>query len=185
MNALAIVLGLGSLIYLIKTSRPFDDRIEKLAMDGNIYKVRDTLNSQQTADTLARLNAKVLEFISRLYVHGDQGYEPVAIRLKQRYKTKNISEGVLDHSLTSYTVNKGEEIVYCMSSRDELEKPYDDNLLFYVTLHELSHVASISEGHNEEFYRNFRYLIKKATEFNMFKHVTTPVNYCGIPITKI
>jgi len=185
MYLFALIAGLGSLVYLVKTTRPFDDRIEKLAVDGNMYKVRDTPKAQQTANSLARLNAKVTLFIARLQSQGDIGYEPMVMRLQKRYKTSNISEGLIQQNMTSYTVNKGEEIVYCMTSRDEHETLYDDNLLFYVTLHELAHIASVSEGHNAEFFRNFRYLIKKAVEMNLFKHETSQVNYCGIPISKI
>ena len=52
-------------------------------------------------------------------------------------------------------------------------KLIDENTLMFVALHELSHVASKSIGHTDEFWNNFKFLIKEAETINIY----VPENY--------
>lgn len=162
----------------------YDQRIATMAFDGQSYLVRDTPYKQETADALARLNARINQLIDYVNRRQDAEFVVGARRLKERYKPDAISEGMIDHTLTSYTVNKGEKIVFCMRTRDDHDKLYDDNLLFYVAMHELAHIASVTEEHTPEFHQNFDYLKRIAKEMRLFRNSETPVNYCGIPIEK-
>ena len=54
-----------------------------------------------------------------------------------------------------------------------------------IAIHELAHVMSDSIGHTKEFWDNFKFLLKKAVENNLYK----PINYgkkskmyCGMEI---
>ena len=56
----------------------------------------------------------------------------------------------------------------------------------FVALHELSHVMTKSIGHTEEFWDNFRFLLKEAINANLYKNHNFrkfPVKYCGTEIT--
>jgi predicted metal-dependent hydrolase len=56
----------------------------------------------------------------------------------------------------------------------------------YVALHELSHVMSVSIGHNDEFWTNFKFLIIEAEKINIYKPVDYKKNnerFCGTNIT--
>jgi predicted metal-dependent hydrolase len=159
-----------------------DDRITVKGIDGRYYKVRNTSKKQETADTLARLNKKVLDFIQRLVVNSESDYKAMALRLSDRYNPDALSEGRIDKRFTSYTVNKGEQVVLCVRSRDAKDQIYDDNLIFYVTLHELAHIASITEDHSPEFHKNFRYLLRKASEWDLWQKVNEPFQYCGLDV---
>ncbi|KNE59596.1 hypothetical protein AMAG_18213 [Allomyces macrogynus ATCC 38327] len=106
-------------------------------------------------------------------------------RIKERYRSSVISEGVIEEGMTSYTVNKGEKIVFCLRSRDTSSVLYDDNLLFSVAMHELAHVASVSESHSPEFQDNFGLLVGKAVERGSFVHRDQDVDYCGLHLTRI
>ena len=174
------------LVFIIRPdiyiSNVVDDRVTVEAYDGRAYKVRNTAKKQETALALARLNEKVLAFIKRLELEGDPDYKAVAMRLKARYRPDRLSEGRIDKRYTSYTLNKGEQLVLCLRSRDHKDEIYDDNLIFYVTLHELAHIGSLTEQHNEEFHRNFRYLIRMASQWNLFKQVTNKFHYCGLDV---
>jgi hypothetical protein len=178
------VLVVLSLIFLVYQKLRTDDRILVLASDGRKYLVRNTDNKQDTAEGLARLNAKVLTFIYNLeeQAKNEKEYIPMVTRLRQRYRPDKVSEGIVDQRFTSYTVNKGEEMVLCMRTRDGRDEMYDDNILFYVTLHELAHIGSLTEHHNDEFHKNFRYLLRKAGEMNMFRKVVEQFHYCGINV---
>jgi len=159
-----------------------DDRVLVEASDGHKYLVRNTHKKQETAEALVRLNTKVITFINRLVKEADVEHTPMALRLKKRYNPSTLSEGRIDKRYTSYTVNKGEQVVLCLRTRDSNDVIYDDNLIFYVTLHELGHIASITEDHNAEFHRNFRYLLKKASEWDLWKRVSEPFQYCGMHV---
>ena len=56
----------------------------------------------------------------------------------------------------------------------------------YVALHEVSHIATKSIGHTDEFWQNFKFMITEAKAINIY----TPVDYkkqtaryCGMNIT--
>jgi predicted metal-dependent hydrolase len=178
----ALVIVLALLVIFSKLhAYVVDDRVSVKASDGRSYTVRNTEKKQETAEALARLNQKILTFINRLVSSAESDFKIVALRLKKRYNPSTLSEGRIDKRYTSYTVNKGEEVVLCLRTRDAKDQIYDDNLITYITLHELAHIAAISEGHNREFHKIFRYLLHKATEWGLFRKVSHSFNYCGIP----
>lgn len=159
-----------------------DDRVYVEASDGLQYKVRNTNKKQETAEALSRLNAKVTLFIKRLVETADVDHKPMALRLSKRYDPEALAEGRVDKRFTSYTVNKGEQVVLCLRTRDSKDEIYDDNLIFYVTLHELAHISSVTEDHSPEFHANFRYLLRKASEWDLWKRVDRPFQYCGLSV---
>jgi predicted metal-dependent hydrolase len=179
----ALVIVLLLVVILSKThAYLIDDRVSIKASDGRSYTVRNTDKKQETAEALARLNGKIETFINRLVSSADAEYKIMALRLQKRYNPETLSEGRIDKRYTSYTVNKGEEVVLCLRTRDSKDEIYDDNLIFYVTLHEMGHIASLSEDHSPEFHKNFRYLLRKASEWGMFQKVTTSFQYCGMHV---
>lgn len=180
-----VALGLVLLIILFINKAHetlMDDRVYVEAFDGRKYKVRNTKKKDETANALAQLNDKVMTLMKKLEKDGDEGRKPMVARMKNRYNPETFSEGKIDKRFTSYTVNKGEEVVLCLRTRDQKDELYDENLIFYVTLHELGHIASVTEDHNDEFHDNFRYLLKKASEYGMFKKVRERFNYCGMDV---
>lgn len=179
-----IIIAIMAIIYfMVRIHRVIiDDRVYISASDGQKYLVRNTHKKQETAEALARLNNKVNGFIQRLTDEADIDHKAMTLRLKKRYNPNTLSESKIDKRYTSYTVNKGEQVSLCLRTRDAEDKIYDDNLIFYVTLHELAHIASITEDHTPEFHKNFRYLLKKASEWNMWKRVKESFQYCGMHV---
>jgi hypothetical protein len=162
----------------------FDDRVYITSnYDGNKYLVRNTEQKQESANALARSNDRILKFIHKLEETVEPENVPIVKRLRKRYRYDTLMEGRIDARYTTYTVNKGENISFCLRTRDEYDQLYDDNLLTGVALHELGHISSVTTQHNHEFYRNFAYLLAKATAFGMFKPITKSVNYCGLSTT--
>ena len=76
----------------------------------------------------------------------------------------------------SYTINK-EEIFLCL--KDENDKYYDDNMLIYVLLHEISHSVCDEIGHTDKFNSIFHAFIDKAVQLQIYDN-TVPLirNYC-------
>jgi Golgi nucleoside diphosphatase len=73
----------------------------------------------------------------------------------------------------SYTINK-RNIFICLR-HPVTQELYSFNTLLYVALHELAHVLSktySTKNHNDEFYKNFHTLLKRAESLYLL-----PVNY--------
>ena len=103
------------------------------------------------------------------------------------YQISSIRYSCSSLDSTSYSVNKGDKLVICLRSK----KTYnfqDDNTILFVVLHELAHIMTKSIGHKEEFWNNFRYLLKHAIEIKLYQYQdfnSNPEPYCGIQITDI
>ena len=66
------------------------------------------------------------------------------------------------------------------------EKIHSKNTIMFVALHELAHTMTQSIGHTEEFWDNFRFLLKEAIAKGIYKYKNykeEPEAYCGISIT--
>lgn len=76
----------------------------------------------------------------------------------------------------SYTINK-EEIFLCL--KDENDQYYNDNMLVYVLLHEISHSVCNEIGHTKKFHKIFQAFIDKAVEMKIYDDSIPLIrNYC-------
>ncbi len=106
--------------------------------------------------------------------------------------SKNFNEGVTsvyetdpESNLTSYSVNKGEELSFCLRSKKTGEI-HDINLLTYVGIHEISHIACPEIGHGDLFKKIFRMFAQEAINIGVYKKVDyseVPVEYCGMVLS--
>ena len=157
----------------------------KSEKDGRKYKVRNIQTKTEAADLLAELRRR-LEKLAQ-HVFKKYGKENQCAKLiKKRFKPRNISETPEHSKNTSYSVNKGEQLVFCIRPKGEKEKLHEVNLLMFVAIHELAHVGSVSIGHNDEFYDNFVFLLKEAMEIGVYEKIDFDRDnkeYCGMTIT--
>ena len=61
----------------------------------------------------------------------------------------------------------------------------DEHTLMFVAIHELSHIATKSVGHKQEFWDNFKFLLENAKECGVHSPVdykNKPTQYCGMDI---
>lgn len=106
--------------------------------------------------------------------------------MASKFQPNNISEGGKDKSYTTYTLNKGEKIVFCLRTRDNTDQLHNINLLLFVAIHELAHIMTLSTGHTPEFQKHFSFLLKEAVDFGIYQPENfraNPTTYCGIPVT--
>lgn len=156
-------------------------------IDGNSYLVQNKVDKVESANILARLNQRLTKLVDFLREHKSEFPENTkAIDLLiSRFNGRNITEGNLSYDYTTYTLNKGQEINFCLRTRDEQDKLHDINLLTFVAIHELAHIASIQNDPKhvtEEFNINFKFLLKRGIDIGIYNYVdysTSPVNYCG------
>jgi hypothetical protein len=108
--------------------------------------------------------------------------------LKNRYNPKTVSEGtpLNKDNETSYSLEKGKELVVCLRNKRDPAKFHDKNMIMFVIIHELSHIASNSYGHNAEFNKNFKWLLENAIRLKYYNYVDYnlfPENYCGLDVS--
>ena len=159
----------------------------KSKVDGNTYRVRDLPDKQQAADLLARVYQKIQRFYN--YLIATFPDKPQIIQLKQNFKpdTNRLSEATPDADHTSYSINKGEAVHLCLRQRNGPDESLvHENIMFFVSLHEMGHMITKSIGHGPDFWNNFAWLLKQAEEQGYYRHQNfsaQPVNYCGVRIT--
>lgn len=156
----------------------------KSSIDKNDYLVQSMPDKERAADLLASIRQKTDMLVEHI-VKSAPG-DARADRLIKKYDSKRIREGVDNPKYTSYSVNKGEQIVFCLRSRDNTKELEDINTMIFVALHELAHICTVSTGHTDEFWENFKWLLEEAVNIGVYKdtdYSKKPVEYCGVKIT--
>lgn len=114
---------------------------------------------------------------SKTYYSDDH---PILNQVKQNF-TKidpQYSKIPLKEGSSAYTENKA-AIFLCLKD-PETQEYYDFNTIMYVALHELAHIVSKTQGHNEEFKNNFSNILKKGAQIGIYDPVKTiSPTYCG------
>jgi len=151
--------------------------------DGNRYCVRERQKMDSAANLLAEVTKKMKDMVSYL-----QEKQPDDERTKQLVKGFNptkISETLPTSELTAYSENKGEKIAFCLNKKKNGTKLIDINTLTFVALHELTHVATKSVGHGQEFWQNFKWILENAKDAGIYSPIDykkNPEEYCGMNI---
>jgi len=71
--------------------------------------------------------------------------------------------------LTSFSVNKGEEIALCLKSK-KTGSMHNINLMMYVTIHEMAHIACPEIGHGDLFKKIFKFLCEQSIVIGVYKY---------------
>lgn len=172
-------------------TRHTDVKYIKSDVDNKMYLVRDLPDAQRAANMLGRIRGNVNELIKYMQQNTSDDdkkeYDPYIKQLANRFEDCIINESTSDSVYTSYSVNKGEQIVFCLRSRNQWGELHDLNLVMYVALHEIAHVACPEYGHTPLFKRIFAFFTKAAIKKGIYKRIdfpNQPVEYCGISISE-
>jgi hypothetical protein len=153
-------------------------------VDGNKYCVRERDKLELVADLLAKVTNNMKSLVSHIKkTYPDR--ENVK-RLHENFNPKKIYETLPTSSYTAYSENKGEKLAFCTTTTKHGNKLIDENTLTFVAIHELAHLATKTVGHTEEFWSNFKFLLKEAKNKNIYQPVDykkNPQPYCGMNIT--
>ena len=132
------------------------------------------------------------KLITNMYILRDYLYDNIdnysefkeyIIQLKNNFNKERtiIYETDPKSNLTSYSLNKGEELSICMKDKNT-NTLYDLNLLTYVAIHEMSHFACPEIGHGLLFQKIFNKFILIAIDIGLYvkeDYNKNPINYCG------
>ncbi len=171
-------------IKLFKESDSFNLRCIISNKNGNKYCVRDRKKLELAADKLAEVNIrldKLIEHLKKNHSNKDN-----VKRLIDGYNPQKIYETLPTSEYTAYSENKGEKLAFCLDTEKNQGRLIDINTLMYVVLHEISHIASKSIGHTDEFWENFKFMITESKKINIYNPVDynkEPARYCGMNIT--
>ena len=118
----------------------------KSTVDGNMYRVRDMPDKQRAANLLAELRIRM----NKLKIHIESRYpdKPQVKQLIRNFKAEpnRIYESTPDDEFTSYSVNKGEAVHFCLRQRDEGndEELVNNDVMTFVAIHEMAHMITES-----------------------------------------
>jgi hypothetical protein len=178
---LGFVLFLCLVIYY--QSDAYDLKCIIASQDGNRYCVRERTKMELAANLLADVTQKLKDMVS--YLKEKHPEDERTQRLVKGFNPTKISETLPTSELTAYSENKGEKIAFCLNKQKNGSKLIDINTLTFVALHELSHIATKSVGHGQEFWENFKWVLQNAKEAGIYSPIDYkkyPEECCGMKI---
>jgi hypothetical protein len=153
--------------------------------DGNRYCVRERQKLELAANLLAQVTQKMKDMVA--YMNNRPPEDKRTKRLVEGFNPKRISETLPTSELTAYSENKGEKLAFCLNKKKEDNNNLIDiNTLTFVSLHELAHIMTVSVGHKQEFWQNFKFLLENAKTANIYTPIdykNKPKEYCGMTIS--
>ena len=150
-------------------------------IDNRNYDVQIKNDASEAADLIAKVREKLILLVNHMFKTFPSN--PKVMRLKKNFNPDVLKEGIDNPSYTSYTVNKGEEIILCLRTDGKL---VDINVLTFVCIHELSHIGNETVGHDDAFWEFFKELLIEAINIGIYikyDYKKSPVKYCGMMIT--
>jgi hypothetical protein len=186
--------------YTLNTETQYTNNTKEIsAKDGNIYKVHNYTDAIDAANALAMINDTILKlntYLKHKYIgvgYNLNGYSntppemyTAVTKILQRYNPDNLVENSpKDKEDTSYTLNKGSTIAFCLREKGENNTLHDINTLIFVAIHELAHIAIDDNEHPPKFWKMFKLLLQEAEEGDIYtsqNYQKNPVSYCGMKI---
>ena len=159
---------------------------------GEEYIVRNLNDSKDAAekiDEMKRRLKKLIYYIDDLCKKNSKDSKLEFIKeynnsIIRKFDNIVFRESTDNSKFTSYSINKGEEIVFCLRSGKNGEL-HDINELMYVAIHEIAHVGCPEIGHTPLFKNINIELLKHAINCNVYYYKDyniTPEEYCGVEL---
>ena len=182
---ISIIIIFIYILYFIKKNR-----LTLVQANNNVkFMVYNDENKVESANLLAMLVDKMYKLRNNLINNKKnyQEHEQYIDLLEKNFNNErtNIYENIPDSDLTSFTINKGEELGFCLKSKIT-GKFHNINLLMYVAIHEMAHMACPETGHGELFKKVFLFLTEKAIDMGLYTKINYEINnveYCGMTLS--
>ena len=162
----------------------------KSPLDNDYYMVRDLSDKDTAVIMLSTIKLNIIKLNDYLVNNKNDKYKEYMLYIEQldyKIKSVTIAESKESSTSTSYSVNKGDELVFCLRSKKEWNKFHNFNTIMYVALHEISHIACPEYGHGLLFKKIFVFITQVSIELNIYVQIDfnkNPEEYCGIYITE-
>jgi len=183
------ILICASVFYVYLENKASD--VTYISLNKVEYLVRNLPDKEQAALLLSKIRDRLSKIVDNVCADIDakdnsKEHNSSLKRLKKNFKPNNITESSPGNKYTSYSINKGDKIVFCLRSKDGENTLVDINTMMFVAIHELGHLMTKSIGHTTEFWDNMRFLLKAGIKINVYEKQdfnSMPVDYCGTKIT--
>lgn len=146
----------------------------------------DSREATATLDMLDRNNRTLIAHL----VNSKTGSTAhvLGLRLQKRYRSDALREHEPnDPGNTSFTEDKGRVLALCLRDpRTQQRRLHKSELLKFVNLHELAHIGCVSWGHEDEFWRTFKFLLAEAQKIGIYTpqdYRQQPEHYCGLDVS--
>ena len=110
---------------------------------------------------------------------------PDHILIQKKLKKPIILKELPDKSKhIAYIVNKNNMYICLRDKSGKFEEQY--NRVYFVVMHELAHVITKSVGHTDEYWNNYRLILKTAIDNGLYEYKNyyeEPVEFCNKKIT--
>lgn len=139
-------------------------------------------NNKEKIEVLKKLhykNTRLINLLKESSYNNDKGVKRLFNNWSGIIKEKELH---IRQEILAYNTNKGDKINICLTDPNTKKTIVDVNSMFFVFLHELAHVMTNDYSHNEEFWKNFRFLIKFSIDNNLYTYVNynkKPTLFCG------
>jgi predicted metal-dependent hydrolase len=159
--------------------------IEPFDSDMKVMVYNDS-KKRSSADLLSEIIIRMFKLRNKLIKEKDKypDFKEYIELLENNFndsRTK-IYENDPSSELTSFSVNKGEEVGFCLKSKKNGDL-HKINLMIYVAVHEMAHMACPEIGHGDLFKKIFRFLTLRAIDMKLYEkedYSNNPVEYCGM-----
>jgi len=153
-------------------------------VNGKHYCVRERSNPLLAVNLLAKTTEKMKTLAS--HVSESDPSNEMGKRFLRYFNPDKIAETLPTSEYTAYSQNKGKSLAFCLNKKKEdNEELIDENTLMFAAIHEMAHIGTYSNGHTDEFWKNFKYLLEQAVHLNLYDAVDyrkTSVDYCGMTL---
>jgi hypothetical protein len=153
--------------------------------DGRKYCVRERNEIEKASNLLAQTTDKLSYLVENMN-NRFKNRENVQ-RLVENFNPTTIKETLPTSEYTAYSENKGEKLAFCLNKNNNNNNNLiDQNTLMFVAIHEIAHIMTLSVGHTDEFWQNFKFLLENAVQLGIYEPIDykkNPKNYCGMNIT--
>ena len=159
-SQIVILISMVYIVYRYRNSEWANLKCVIADKNGKRYCLRERDDNMEQA---ANLLASAVERMKKLVKHMEKKYpkEERVKRLVKKFNPNKISETLPTSQYTAYSENKGEKLAFCLNKKNLNNKQLIDiNTLTFVSIHELSHVMTLSIGHEPEFWDNMRFLLE-------------------------
>lgn len=153
--------------------------------DGRKYCVRERNEIEKASNLLAQTTDKLSYLVENL--NNRFKNRKNVQRLVENFNPTTIKETLPTSEYTAYSENKGEKLAFCLNKNNNNNNNLiDQNTLMFVAIHEIAHIMTLSVGHTDEFWQNFKFLLENAVQLGIYEPIDykkNPKNYCGMNIT--
>lgn len=153
--------------------------------DGKEYCVRKRSDLAGAVDLLSNTINSLEEL--KIYINEKYPNDDRVKRINEKFNRTKIKETLPTSKFKAYSENKGEALAFCLNTENENnEELMDKHTLLFVAIHELAHIATVSIGHKEEFWTNFKWLLVNAKQAGIhepFDYKKQSKKFCGMDVT--